>query len=344
MRHLVAVALVLSAATASRADPLRVRSGRVILPITGLAIDLPKDPRKTATWSLSGSWSLSDGGASFDGRDVIDQKLGDDIVNGYWVHIGYFNAGACDAVVNELAVPDRWTAQKELWGAQFAIAGGTWDFENELGKHPVMAMCTSTSNGASLLLYRFLMDPKAPAGAAGLSALAKDTLLPRVVKAWKHGDTGAVFPTRHDEIRQRGDLSAVRTVKLATSKLEVALPDDGFIWLARSGKPDDASDFLDRMAPSVPDVSVEIARADDTDCDEAMPADLGSADDSLNVPSGWRGLRTIPVDNGVERVVCHQQGDTAILVGLLATPSSTTAARDFGPFAPLLAAIAAAVQ
>ena len=77
------------------ADPLPVRSGKVVLPITGLAVDLPKDARKTATWALSGSWSLSNGGASFDGRDVIDQKVGDKLVAGNWVHVGYFDAGEC---------------------------------------------------------------------------------------------------------------------------------------------------------------------------------------------------------------------------------------------------------
>ena len=167
------------------ADPLPVKSGKVVLPLTGLAVDLPADKRKNATWMLSGSWSLTDGGAAFDGRDVVDLKVGDKLVAGNWVHIGYFNAGDCAAVVKALDVPDRWTGEKTLWGLKFQVAGGTWDFENNLGKKPAIALCVANAAGGSLLLYHFFLEDKAPVGKAGLAPLARDKFLERVAKAWK---------------------------------------------------------------------------------------------------------------------------------------------------------------
>ena len=85
-----AAALVLAALFRSLgpayADPVTVPPGKAVLPLTGLSLVLPKDKRKGATWSLSGSWSFTDGGSSFDSRDVIDLKVDGKIVAGTWVH------------------------------------------------------------------------------------------------------------------------------------------------------------------------------------------------------------------------------------------------------------------
>ncbi|MBP6842821.1 MAG: hypothetical protein KA201_03730 [Kofleriaceae bacterium] len=344
----VALGLGLIAAGVHRAaaDPLPVRSGKVVLPITGLAVDLPKDARKQATWMLSGSWSLTNGGASFDGRDVIDLKVGDKLVAGNWVHIGYFDAGDCAKVVQALDVPDRWTAQQKLWGQDFQIAGGTWDFENDLGKKPAIALCTPGPAGSSLLLYHFFLEAKPPATSkAALAAIAKDKLLPRVTKAWATGASGPATPTTLPQIKQRGDIAAARTVALAQTQLEVALPSDGFVWLARSG--DDGSDFLDRMAPSLPDVTLEIGRAPGTTCAAIMPQMIASQQTfaeppPTGVPFGWTAYPTLQLDKARERLVCKDVGGAALVVGLMATPPTTPAARDFGPLAAVLEALALA--
>jgi hypothetical protein len=340
----VCLAFVLVPA-AVHADPVVVKAGKVVLPITGLVVDLPRDARKNASWSLSGSWSLSDGGKSFDGRDVIDLKLGDKLIAGTWVHIGYFNAGECASVVKELAVPDQWQGEADLYGQHFQVAGGTWDFENDLGKHPAIAMCTPGANGQSLLLYRFFLEDKAPTGQAGVAALAKDKLLEQVTRAWKAGTTALVFTTRHPEIKRRGDIEAARTVTLAHNKLDLALPDDGFVWLARaSTNADDPADFLDRMAPSLPDLTLEIVRISDMPCDQALaPGDgtppIKAEPPPSNVPLGWTAFPTFQVDGNLERLVCHQQGRITVIVGLLVTPASSDAGRDFAPLAPLLGAL-----
>ena len=95
-RHSVAFALALAAVSfmgvATSGDPIAVRSGAMVLPVSGLALDLPVDPRADFAWSLSSSYALSDNGTSFDGRDVIDEKVKDELVAGTWVQVGYFDA------------------------------------------------------------------------------------------------------------------------------------------------------------------------------------------------------------------------------------------------------------
>ena len=108
-----------------------------------------------------------------------------------------------------LDVPDRWTAQQKLWSQDFQIAGGTWDFENDLGKKPAIALCTPGPAGSSLLLYHFFLEAKPPATSkAALAAIAKDKLLPRVTKAWATGASGPATPTTLPQIKQRGDIAA----------------------------------------------------------------------------------------------------------------------------------------
>ncbi|MCE9572504.1 MAG: hypothetical protein K8W52_05055 [Deltaproteobacteria bacterium] len=343
-RVLVALVSLALVPLAAHADPLAVKSGKVVLPMTGLAIDLPKDARKGATWMLSGSWALTKGGASFDGRDVVDLKVGDKLVAGNWIHVGYFDSGDCAAVVKELDVPDRWLGERDLWGQHFQVAGGTFDLENGIGKVPSLALCVSAPNEPSLLLYHFFLDAKPPVGAAGLKAIAKDKLLERATKAWRAHATGRVQPTRHPEIRRRGDIEAARTVHLGKTNLDIALPDDGFVWLARDGA-DDAADFLDRMAPAWPDVTLELARAPGMTCADVKTALTSDAKvvaepPPLGVPAGWVPFPTMQLDDAQERVICRELGPDALIVGLLGKPVTSADARDFGPLAAILGAIA----
>jgi hypothetical protein len=339
------LALISALPRVAAAEPVAVKSGKVTLAITGLAIELPKDARKSATWLVSGSWSLSNEGKSYDGRDVIDQKVGGKLVRGNWIHVGYFDAGECAAVVKEMEVTERWTGAADLYGAHFAAAGGMWTFEGELGTVPAIALCTPGPRGQSLLLYHFFLQPGAPVGEAGLAALAKDKLLERVTKAWKAAKAAPVEPTHRPEIRRRGDQAAARTVRLGRSELDVALPDDGYVWLARTGGEDEASDFLDRMAPSLPDSTLEVARVKGQGCSEVLSALLASATTvseppPLGVPVLWTAYPTILVDARHERVICRDVGGGALIVGLLGDPPAAEASRDFGPFALVLQALA----
>jgi hypothetical protein len=291
-----AVALAVVVPRPAAADPVAVKQGRVTLAVTGLVVDLPRDARKGATWKVSGSWSLSSGGRSFDGRDVVDLEVGGKLVRGGWIHVGYFDAGDCAAVVKTMDVTERWTGEVELYGAHFQVAGGTWDFERELGKVPAIALCAPRPRGQSLLLYHFFLQPGAKAGQAGLKALAKDKLLARVTRAWTAARAAPLAPTHRPEIRRRGEIEAARAVRLGKSELELALPDDGHVWLARTGGDDEASDFPDRMAPSLPDVTLEVARLRSSGCPDVLRGLMESATvvpepPPLGVPTLWTAHR-----------------------------------------------------
>jgi hypothetical protein len=328
------------------ADPIEVVSGPVVLPLTGLALELPKDSRPGAVWSLSGSWSLTDSGTSFDARDVIDQKVGGNLITGTWVHIGYFNAGDCAAVVKELNVPDRWTAERDLYGHHWNVASGTWDFDNSLGRAPVVALCTPRPNRASLLIYRFFVgDTTTLSMEARLAMLAKDKLLERITGAWEADHFGPTQPTLHQEIKRRGEIEATRTVQLPKSRLSVALPTDGFVWLVRPSEANNASDFLDRMAPAVPDLSIEMSRVAGVSCGaifQGGDTKFVSESAPTNIPKGWKFLGTMQLETNLERVICRESGGASLVVGLLTTPSEVPEAHDFASLGPLLGALAAA--
>lgn len=339
---------LLAITPAALADPIDVAPGPVVLPMTGLALTLPADPRKGAKWSLTGSWSLTEGGSAFDARDVVDLKVDGKMVAGNWVHVGYFNAGDCGAVVKTLDVPDRWTAERDQWGLHWHVAGGTWDFANDLGKVPVVALCAPRPNRASLLLYHFFVQTEAPLGRdAQLAAIAKDALLMAVAEAWSKERFGAVQPTKRVEVKRRGDLLAARKVRLERAAMDLALPDDGYVWLVRPPGKDDSSDYLDRMAPAMPDVSVELARAPGMRCDGIFPTTGPDAPQRAKepppkgVPTGWTSLGAMVIPSGLERVICRDSKGTATIVGLIVTPAKADIGQNFRTLVPLLDAIAA---
>lgn len=346
------LAVALGAAPRAHADPVEVSGGKVTLALTGLVVDLPKDARKEAVWSLAGSWSFTDGGVAFDARDVIDQKVAGKLVGGSWVHVGYFNAGGCDAVVKELDVADRWTAEADLWGRHWSVAGGTWDFANDLGKAPVVALCSPQPNRASLLLYHFFIGDPARDQAALIEAVGKQTVLRRVTEAWAAGRIAPVLSLKRPELKMRGTIAAARTVHLSKSGFDVALPDDGYAWLARAPEADVTSDFLDRMAPALPDVSLEVARAPGTECSAVFPTGEDAPkykkeSAPRGIPSGWKSLGTLIMDTEpgekeprLERIVCRDAGGTALVVGLIAMPTGAAETRDFGSFTALFEALA----
>ncbi len=133
---------------------------------------------------------------------------------------------------------------------------------------------------------------------------------------------------------------------LKNSSMDVALPDDGFAWLVRSDS-ESGSDYLDRMAPAVPDISLEFARVLGARCDQIFPEDGPDAPKRLtepaprNIPTGWKSLGTMVLDTGLERMLCRE-GDAAVLVGFLVSPTDAPEAHDLASFSPVLAALAAA--
>ncbi len=329
-------------------EPIAVKSGPVVLPITGLSIELPADTRADFTWSLSSSYALANDGTSFDGRDVIDEKIKDTLVAGTWVHVGYFNAGDCRATVNDAELADAWAEDRDLFGLRWCLRGGTFEFTGELGKVPAVVMCAHREGRKDLLIYRFFIDlPLGTARETLVAALAKASVVERLALAWQRDAWAAVEPRRRPEVRDRGDVAPVRTVKLAKTGLTLTLPDDGYVWLVRTPREDDAVDWFDIMAPAMNEVSIEVMRIPGMTCQEVfdgITTEKRYDAPPSNVPAGWTAGPTLVVDGALERVVGRSTGGGAIVVGLFNVPDQGRGAGDFARLAPMLEAIAKAAE
>lgn len=353
LRVRVAFVLALAAAaltvmTVMSGEPIAVKSGPVVLPITGLSIELPADPRADFTWSLSSSYALANDGTSFDGRDVIDEKINDKLVAGTWAQVGYFSAGGCQATVNAAELADAWSEDRDLFGLRWCLRGGTFEFTGELGKVPAVVMCAHREGRKDLLVYRFFIDlPLGTARETLVAALAKTPVVERVALAWQRDAWGAVEPRRRPEVRDRGDVAPVRTVKLAKTGLTLTLPDDGYVWLVRTPREEDAVDWLEIMAPAMNEASIEVMRIPGMTCQEVFDGITTEKRYDVppsNVPAGWTAGPTLVVDGALERVVGRTVGGGAIVVGLFNVPDQGRGAGDFARLAPMLEAIAKAAE
>jgi hypothetical protein len=342
----VVVAAGLFCALAGDAEPVVVKPGTIVLPISGLAITLPADPRADFTWNLSGSFSLAEGGASFDGRDVLDEKLKGKLIAGTWVQVGYFDAGECKATVASTELTNAWTEDRDLFGVRWCLRGGLFDLGQDLGKVPAVAMCAHREGRKDLLLHRFFLDlPSKATREDLLASLPKSRALEPIVRAWQQNQWAEVKPRRRPEVRNRGKVEPTRTVNLTHSALSLALPDDGLIWLARRTREDEGVDWLDLMAPALNEVSLEVVRARSTTCQavfDSLTTEKRYDAPPMNVPEGWTIGPTLVVNGTLERVICRRFGSDSILVGFFTVPDKGRGAGDFAVLEPLLAAITAA--
>jgi hypothetical protein len=322
------------------ADPIDVHGGTVILPMTGLELDLPPSP-EGAGYRVSGSYLLTDE-ASFDGRDVIDEFRGGEIAAGTWISLGYFDAGAPEAIVGSVTLSDDWSAQSDLWGATWSVHGGTFTFDNELGARPAVVASLSLSNGMSLLVHRFFLTESAPTTQSAMLAEFSQSPVPRA--AWlacTQGKVGMAYTTKRAESRNRGTIEPSRVEILEHTGIVLQIPDDGFVWLVRKSA-DGTTDFLDRMAPALPDVSIEIAFVADADCSSAFNAIETEKRDvpPQNLPYGWSPGPQLVVGETVEYTACYPLFEGALIVGFFQGAQGA----DVAYLAPMLEAIASAAE
>ena len=328
--------LVLAANVALAVVPTEMAGGPVVLPVTGLAVDLPA-LRDSCVYHVSGSWAL-DASGNYDGRDIVDQLCEGTLTAGTWISLGYFSAGEGSSLVNAVAMTDDWTTEADLWGGHWSIHGGTYDL-GELGATPAVVLSTSLGRGMSALIHHYFVGTPAPQAQADLLARLAESAVPATL--WDAASAGRwqpVMPTHRDDVRNRGDIDAVRTVALSRTGMTVDLPDDGAVWIARNDPEADA-DYLDRMAPSLPDVSLEIAYADGIDGPTLFATlELATVEQAArNLPAGWTAGPGVQMDDGrVELTATYETVGGVLVVGVFQAPGDT----DVGYLWPVLRAIA----
>lgn len=313
-------------AASALADPLETTGGQVVLPITGLAVELPA-LAEGSVYHLSGSWSIEQEG-SYNGRDVLDELSNDELTAGTWISLGYFDAGEGTALVGSVAMTDDWTAEADLWGGHWSIHGGTYDL-GDWGPTPAVVMATSLGRGMSILMHHYFIGLPAPQAQADLMAKLADRAVPAAVwSAASQRRWQPVLPTHRDDVSNRGDIGPARSVSLPRTGITVAVPDDGTVWIVRNDA-EASADFLDRMAPSLPDVSLEVAYAPDLDAATVFSSlELEKRDvPPRNLPSGWVAGPQLVLDDGMlELTAAYETLSGVVIVGIFQAEGDTDAA------------------
>jgi hypothetical protein len=331
-------------ATLSYADPVVVKPGDVVLPLSGLRIHLPEDPRKGFEWKLAGSYGLEDSGI-YDGRDVVDELVKGKLVAGTWILVGYFTAGDPRKVLAGIDLTDAWEGETNLAGLAWAVRGGTFRFDSDLGKVPCICICGRREGGhKDLLIHHYFISDRAIGRDAMLAALPGLVVVNSAVRSWLADRSAPVLPLLRPEVRRRGPAPKM-PLHLAKSGLNLTLPNDGYVWISRKPAADDSTDWLDRMAPALPEVELELVRVPGQQCAEILKSITTKRSNEpgpRNLPRNWVAGPTLVVDGHLERTAGLQSGPDALVVGVFVTPEASPQATDFTTLGPILDAIASA--
>lgn len=338
---LLATWALVAACAAREAAPIAIPAsgGRFVLPLTGLAVNFPANAERRI--ELKGSWSL---GKGFDARDVIDEFKDGELIGGTWILTGYFDAGDARAAVQSVDLVDAWpTTTLEAWGLTWHVRGGKFKFEGKLGAQAALVLATQRSaDYPTLQLYHHFIAEPDVSGEDMVARVKSSPLIAAIVKAYRDHHFGASYPTRHPAVRNRGQAPPDRTIGLKRSGLQVRLPDDGFIWW-HTETSEDATDFLHRLGPTFPELTLDVLVVDAPSVPAAWsglglsppPADTVIA----NLPEGWLPGPEVTPSSGKESTLAKQVGNRVLIVGLMAATVTT----DVKALRPILEALAEAV-
>jgi hypothetical protein len=316
-----------------------VPTTRVVLPLSGLALDVPVRG-DGVTYEVVGSWALSPDD-NYYGRDVIEESSATgDLVGGTWVMIGYFDQRACDALFgeDEVITFGEPLEARTLGTTAWTLRGGIADLPG-LGKLPAVRACTGAADQQKLIVYRFFVgEAETMTAAAMIDAFAASPAVAAIDAAFRARASDAVAPIHHPGVVNIGSIAAVRDIFLSVNGITMTLPDDGFLWRDPQADTEAGIDTFERAAPAIPELYGEIRRQPRT-CREQL-ADLSP--NNLAVASGisaaWIAGPTIDRDPDDEHIVCHDYTGGSVLVGFVGTSG------DLSAFQPFLDALARAVD
>jgi hypothetical protein len=325
--------------SAAHADPIIVKNGKTLMPASGLAVDLPA--QAGIEYHVSSSWALDDKG-SFDSRDIIDEldTATNELAAGNWIVTGYFDAGGCDETLSQEKLGNAWTTEADMWGQHWKMKGGIYTFEGStLGRKAAAVLCTTLPGSErTLMLYHFLLNkPETLSQADTIAGTKSSRVLQQAWAAYRDGKMASVAPLKRPEVRNRGKINAARPVTLAKAKMQIDLPDDGYVWLANT---DDNGDVLDRMAPSMPDLTIEVLVVPGKTCADGFalfPSDGRIDTKATGLPAGWSTDRGLKVDDAEELAACHVLTQGVLLAGIIQAKGGSA---DVSSLAPVLTALA----
>jgi hypothetical protein len=338
---LLAVAFV-SALAGRASEPVKIpaQGGRLTLPLSGLSVVFPAAENEI-TYELKGSWSLKLG---YDARDVIDGFKADKLVSGTWVQTGYFDAGGPKATVESTELVESWpTTTMEAWGLTWQVRGGKYKFTGSLGLQPALVLAADrAASQPTLLLEHFFIGDEGISGDEMIKRVKESPIFAAIVKAYRQQSWHASRPIGARFITARDESVAARAVTLPTNGLKVQLPDDGYFWKPEE-KPEGITDFLYRLGPTFPEVTLDLLVVDAASIDAAWKS-IGLARPTgitiANLPDGWEVGPEVTPSNGKESTVACQIGGKVLIVGFI----SDTITIDAETFGLVLEALAESVR
>ncbi len=287
----------------STSEPERHPSGTVVLPTSGLRIDL--QPVTGVTYKLTGRWGYDANDITVTwARDTIDEVKDKKLVGATWYHVGPFKAGACAEVLKSIEISDAFTESMVLHGMNVEVRAGTYLFQSSLGARPVAVVCGGDPKNP-LLVFRFFFEPGAP------TALPRQTLLDglRAASVVREIVTGhaaerwsRVRPLNAKNVSTQDLARRPNSFRLGIFNGTLAIPDDGALWTY--AKESDADGFA-RRVPRFPDLSLRFIKGRNVTCDKGFQ-NIRSAEEqkgrrsvaTLPPPAGWRAGSTFPIGGG----------------------------------------------
>jgi hypothetical protein len=339
---LLAACAAMLAPAALGQEPTVFKDGIAQLPTSGFVIDLK--PKAGIEYHVSGSWALDEAAEIYDSRDVIDEidPATETVVTGNWVITAYFNAGGCEETLAGLEFEDNdWWTSLTAWGQTWRVRGGRFDLGEGFGKVGTAALCRQAEGEPALLMYHFAVREPTPHTQQSITAsVLAASPLAGTSAAYDAKRASSIFPTKRADVRNRGDVSHLRTVTLPATQLRLTLPEDGYVWLDNKG---DGVDFLDRVLPSMPSLSVELVYVQGQQCSaflDSLTATRRTNHSPLVVPNGWVTGPTLDIEGEAEMTLCNPRGADILVVGIFQGETN----RDVSSLHPLLAALAAGVR
>lgn len=312
----------------------------VPLPTSGLAVNLP-----SSAFHVTGNFAFD--GSGFWARDVIDENAADgSLLSTTYVAVSTFGGTSCrDGIAAEQLAQPMQLQSARRWGTTWTVGGGFREFSDlGLGTRRAIALCAQGPDHDQIVItYAFLHDDPAAltAGQAMTRALHSAPAVEAVARAFLANKTATGPSLQAVNVHDLGAMKTSRTIGLHKAGILLTLPDDGFMWMAMANDDEArAVDYLRRVAPALPSVTVAIGRVASASCDAAFAGDAQSTKQVAlsHVPTEWNVGPTHKVDGDTEHVLCKRDGKSTLVVGLFA---ETT---DLAPFKPLLDAISHAPE
>jgi len=343
--------------TMTGSKELRVPSGKVTLPTTGIVVDLPASTF-VRFWGVMGSVNLTEDGQRFvsdtlmryNRRRVRDQKM--------TVSASFFSK-TCAEYLARYADPERYiesvTGQVDL-GATVgttALAGGLSKERAGRGNRQVTArVCFEHPKRKGIkLLWTIEWIRRQPLTAtAAASEFRKNLTLAKTLVGAFRADRFELGPgTRAKHVRRSKRLAKPRTLFLPRQRLRVTVPDDGREWTAwkpdAKKRKDKGPDLLYAAAPSVGQMSlaVEVLRLKRfSSCraliDAAIKAKAAKRFTPPGLPSGWAGYLFKGIDGAWLPGGCKRLSSGRFLQVWSDNPELPV--KDFRPLRPIYKALA----